>query len=259
MKKKVIGDRVTRKYRFITLLGITVLFSLISLNTAAAVQDSMVWNNNSNIKYNSDNNNTNYNSGNTNIIKDSYNKNNSDNTNNIKDSYNKNNSYNTNYIKDSYNKSDNYLNNNQPGLKPRQNSMSDTSTELTSSANEYTSGQQITFTAKIDTTSQGTEKPSGTVTFIDGNTQIGTETVNSGQAILTTSSLSVGSHSITAQYSGNNNFKPSASSVFTLTVKEESIFKHPLFPVACGIVATVISGIILRKYDWWERLRGKGT
>ncbi len=49
-------------------------------------------------------------------------------------------------------------------------------------------------------TSQGTEKPLGTVTFIDGNTQIGTEAVNSGQALLTTSVLSVGSHSITAQY-----------------------------------------------------------
>jgi hypothetical protein len=92
--------------------------------------------------------------------------------------------------------------------------------------------------------SQRAEKPLGTVTFIDGNTQIGTETVNSGQAILTTSSLSVGSHSITDQYIGISNFKPSASSPFTLTVKDESMFKHPLFPVVCGIVATVIGGFI---------------
>ena len=128
-----------------------------------------------------------------------------------------------------------------------ENPMLDTITAVTSSANEYTSGQPITFTAKIDTTSQRTEIPSGTVTFIDGNTQIGTETVNSGQAILTTSSLSVGAHSITGQYMGNNNFKPSTSSAFTLTVKEESMFKHPLFPVACGIVATVIGGFIRSK------------
>jgi len=128
-----------------------------------------------------------------------------------------------------------------------ENPMSDTITAVTSSANEYTSGQPITFTAKIDTTSQRTKKPSGTVTFIDGNTQMGTETVNSGQAILTTSSLSVGAHSITAQYIGDNNFKPSTSSAFTLTVKEESMLKHPLFPVACGIVATVIGGFIRSK------------
>ena len=68
----------------------------------------------------------------------------------------------------------------------------DTMTELTSLTNKSTFGQLITFTAKIDTMSQRAEKPLGTVTFIDGNTQIGTETVNSGQAILTTSSLSVG-------------------------------------------------------------------
>jgi|GEM_PF-3566906 YVTN family beta-propeller protein len=125
-----------------------------------------------------------------------------------------------------------------------ENPMLDTMTAVTSSANEYTSGQPITFTAKIDTMSQRAEKPLGTVTFIDGNTQIGTETVNSGQAILTTSSLSVGSHSITDQYIGISNFKPSASSPFTLTVKDESMFKHPLFPVVCGIVATVIGGFI---------------
>jgi hypothetical protein len=91
-------------------------------------------------------------------------------------------------------------------------------TELTSSANKYTSGQSITLTVKVGTTLQGTEKPSGTVTFMDGNTQIGTETVNSGQAILTTSSLPPASHSITAHYSGDNNFKSSTSSVFTLKI-----------------------------------------
>ena len=107
-----------------------------------------------------------------------------------------------------------------------ENPMLDTMTAVTSSANEYTSGQPITFTAKIDTMSQRAE------------------TVNSGQAILTTSSLSVGSHSITDQYIGISNFKPSASSPFTLTVKDESMFKHPLFPVVCGIVATVIGGFI---------------
>jgi hypothetical protein len=120
-------------------------------------------------------------------------------------------------------------------------------TELTCSANQYTFGQTITFTAKVDTTSQETEEPSGTVTFIDGKTQIGAEAVNSGQTILTTSALSVGSHSITAQYIGNNHFKPSTSPTFTLTVKEESIFHHPLFPVACAIIATVVGGFIRTK------------
>ena len=99
-------------------------------------------------------------------------------------------------------------------------SMSDTMTELTSSANQYTFNQQITFLTKVDTASQETEKPSGVVTFIDGNTQIGIGIVNYGQAIFTTSVLSVGSHSIIAHYSGDNKFKPSTSSAFTLTITE---------------------------------------
>src|ERR1035437_8197051 len=127
------------------------------------------------------------------------------------------------------------------------NSRVDTKTGLTSTATEYVSGQLITFTAKVDTTLQETEEPSGTVTFIDGKTQIGAESVNSGQTILTTSALSVGSHSITAQYIGNNHFKPSTSPAFTLAVKEESIFHHPLFPVACAIIATVVGGFIRTK------------
>ena len=128
-----------------------------------------------------------------------------------------------------------------------ENSMADTTTELTSMATEYVSGQLITFTAKVDTKAQETEKPSGTVNFIDGETQIGSESINSGQAIFTTSELSADSHSITAQYIGNNNFKPSTSPPFKLTVKKESIFHHPLFTLVCAIIATVVGGFIRTK------------
>lgn len=97
-------------------------------------------------------------------------------------------------------------------------SSQDTMTRLTSSASQYTSGEPIILTAKVNSMSYGIEKPSGTVTFLEGSTQIGTGTVNSGQAILTTSSLSAGSHSIKAQYSGDDNYEPSTSSILTLTV-----------------------------------------
>ncbi|AKB48423.1 hypothetical protein MSKOL_2646 [Methanosarcina sp. Kolksee] len=97
-----------------------------------------------------------------------------------------------------------------------------TATTLTSSTNLTTSGQPVTLTAEVDTPSQETEEPSGTVTFMDGNTAIGTADLTSGQAILATSSLSVGLHSITAEYSGDSNFKSSTSSPFILTVKEQT-------------------------------------
>src|SRR6266478_9901169 len=41
------------------------------------------------------------------------------------------------------------------------------------------------------------------VTFLDGSTSLGTGTLASGQATFTTSSLSIGSHSITGQYGGD--------------------------------------------------------
>src|SRR5438876_8013574 len=63
--------------------------------------------------------------------------------------------------------------------------------------------------------------PSGTVTFYDGATALGTGSVNSsGQATLSTSSLTAGSHSITASYAGNSNFASSTSAALTQTVNK---------------------------------------
>ena len=61
-------------------------------------------------------------------------------------------------------------------------------------------GQPITFVAKVS--AAGT--PTGTVTFLDNGTTLATVAVDgSGTATLTTSALAVGSHSITATYSGD--------------------------------------------------------
>ena len=113
-------------------------------------------------------------------------------------------------------------NSNFPIYPITNNPRSDTTTELTAPANKYTFGQIITLTATIDTPSQGIKKLSGTVTFTDGTLALGTATVNSGIAILATSVLSVGSHSITAQYSGDDNFKPSSSHISTLMVLDKA-------------------------------------
>ena len=61
--------------------------------------------------------------------------------------------------------------------------------------------------------------PTGTVTFYDGTTTIATVTVGSGgQAVFTTSNLSVGSHQITSSYSGDSLDLPSSSSAVSLEV-----------------------------------------
>ena len=95
-----------------------------------------------------------------------------------------------------------------------------TTTGLTSSDRHSVSGQAVTFTATVKAKSPGAGTPTGTVTFKDGPSTLGTGTLNSsGQALFMTSTLAVGSHSITASYGGDANFTGSTSSKVTQTVK----------------------------------------
>ena len=72
----------------------------------------------------------------------------------------------------------------------------------------------MTFTATISVTAPGSGSTSGTVTFNDNGTPISgcPGTVGSNQATCSTSSLSIGTHSITAIYSGDTNFAASPAS-----------------------------------------------
>jgi hypothetical protein len=92
------------------------------------------------------------------------------------------------------------------------------STGLTSSANPIKKGHAVIFTATV--TSVAGPPTSGTVTFKDGTTVLGTGALNaSGAATLTTASLSKGTHSITVVYGGTSNYNGSTSAVLTQTVK----------------------------------------
>ena len=84
---------------------------------------------------------------------------------------------------------------------------------LTSSGASSVYVQPVTLVATVTTGNSAAGRPVGSVTFLlDGVTPIGTVPVDgSGQATLTTSSLAVGSHSITATYSGNADFLGGAS------------------------------------------------
>jgi hypothetical protein len=91
-------------------------------------------------------------------------------------------------------------------------SLNGTTTTLSSSPNPSNFGQAVTFTATV-TGQQGFYKgaPTGTVSFYDGTTNIGNSNLNSGMATLMTSTLAVGTHSMTATYNGDTNFVPSTS------------------------------------------------
>ncbi len=58
------------------------------------------------------------------------------------------------------------------------------------------------------------------MTFQDGETTLGSITLVDGTATYTISTLTVGSHSITAVYSGDANFAGSTSSPLDLTVED---------------------------------------
>ncbi len=111
-----------------------------------------------------------------------------------------------------------------------------TTTVVTSSVNPSVFGQSVTFTATVS--SAGT--PTGTVTFLDGSTSIGTGVVSSGLATFITSSLTVAMHTITAVYSGDSNFALSTSLALSQTVNKASTTVSLAGPSATPTV-TVIS------------------
>ncbi len=97
--------------------------------------------------------------------------------------------------------------------------MAPTSTYLESSSQTASAGTPVTFTAYIYSDSEGGPTPTGTVSFYDGSTLIGTGTVVNGVATFTTSSLSVGDHTITAVYSGDDANDGSTSQSLDQTIQ----------------------------------------
>jgi Big-like domain-containing protein/VCBS repeat protein len=84
---------------------------------------------------------------------------------------------------------------------------------LSSLPNPSVSGQAITLTATVSASGSGSGTPTGSVTFFDNGTPIGTGILNNaGIAVLNISSLAVGSHTITAAYAGDTNFLASSAS-----------------------------------------------
>lgn len=84
---------------------------------------------------------------------------------------------------------------------------------LASSASTVFFGQPVTLTATVSGVS-----PTGTVTFKDGTTALGTAALTGTTASFTSTTLSAGAHSFTATYNGDASNDVSTSSVVTVTV-----------------------------------------
>lgn len=119
-----------------------------------------------------------------------------------------------------------------------------TSMSLTAAPPVVLSGQTVTLTATVNGLSPGgagapavassrastaaaasviaAALPSGTVTFLDGSTTLGSITLNgSGMAALNVSTLAVGTHTLVANYPGDGSFAPATASA-TVTVNPSS-------------------------------------
>ena len=82
----------------------------------------------------------------------------------------------------------------------------------------------MTFTVTIGVLAPGAGSPTGTVTFLNGTARLGTGKLRTVKGVTTatfsTSKLSAGSYSITAQYGGDENFTGSAAPALTQVVND---------------------------------------
>jgi hypothetical protein len=83
---------------------------------------------------------------------------------------------------------------------------------LTSSGNPANYGAPVTFTA------QATAAATGSMTFYDGATLLGTGTMAGGVATYTATGLATGSHSITSSYGGDSDYSPSVSAALSQVI-----------------------------------------
>jgi hypothetical protein len=107
-------------------------------------------------------------------------------------------------------------------------------------------GQAVTLIAGV---SFGAATPGGSVTFYDGSIPLGTLPIDdSGKAILTTTVLAVGSHSITATYGGDADLLAGVSGVSTESVSRaatqvvlvpQPVFKRKHKLVSLGLKAEI--------------------
>jgi hypothetical protein len=93
-----------------------------------------------------------------------------------------------------------------------------TTVSLGSSATTITVGTSVTFTAQVVPTTAVALTPTGTITFRSDGTLLGSVAAGAGAVTFPTTALTVGTHTITADYSGDASFALATSAGVQVTV-----------------------------------------
>ena len=125
-----------------------------------------------------------------------------------------------------------------------------TTTMVTTSVNSPVFGQAVTLTASTYVPGSGISNPTGTFTFMDGTTVLGTVPVSIARGIssanFTTSALATATHAITAVYSGDSNNLTSTSAPLSLVVNQDATtttVAASANPVAFGQAVTLTATV----------------
>src|SRR5439155_17097392 len=118
------------------------------------------------------------------------------------------------------------------------------STALSVNPSSITVGGTVTLSATVTGTS-----PTGSVTFNEGATVLGTARLSAGQASLNATVMSAGSHSLTATYSGDASNAGSTSSSTSMSVAPAttttalSATPNPVLPDSPATLTAVVTGV----------------
>jgi hypothetical protein len=116
---------------------------------------------------------------------------------------------------------------------------------LVSSSNPSSRGQTVKFTATV-ATATAASNPTGTVTFVDGITELGTVNLVGGTAVYETADLSIGNHGIMAGYSGDSNYKSNISNVVSQSVNRSYVYGQTVtFTVAISSSGGIPIGTVM--------------
>lgn len=135
-----------------------------------------------------------------------------------------------------------------------------TTTRLTSNANPSREGTSLTLRAGV----AAPGLPTGTVTFLDGASVVGTAPLVDRVALLSTASLAAGLHSLTARYEGTTGFASSTSAplvqgVDSCTGNPTIAFLSPAASIPAGglvqLTVTAGGGSVF-SYAWYEGYPG---